>query len=83
MKRTNLNRKYNHKINRNISWGALKNNIVKLFFNNDPLDLLLNLQHVFERYTEPIRPGRKYIRSEKVKFRRGKYRTLTNYKRAI
>jgi len=83
LQRTNLKRKYDHKINRNISWGALKNNIVKLFFNNEPLDLLLNLQHVFERYTEPIRPGRRYLRTAKVKFRRGKYRTLTNYKRAI
>lgn len=83
LQRTNVKRKYNHKINRNVSWGALKNNIVKLFFNNEPLDLLLNLQHIFERYTEPIRPGRQYLRTEKVKFRRGKYRTLTNYKRAI
>ena len=83
LKRTNLNRKYNHKINRNVSWGVLKNNIVKLFFNNEPLDLLLYLQHIFERYTEPIRPNRHYVRTMKVKFRRGKYRTLTNYKRAI
>lgn len=81
--RTNLNRKYNHKINRNISWGALKNNIVKLFFSNEPLDVLLKLQRLFERFTEPIRPYRKYKRTIMVKFRRGKYRTLTNYKRAI
>lgn len=83
LQRTNLNRKYNHKINRNISWGALKNNIVKLFFSNEPLNILLKLQHIFERHTEPIRPDRKYKRTTMVKFRRGKYRTLTNYKSAI
>lgn len=83
LQRTNLNRKYNHKINRNISWGILKNNIVKLFFSNEPLDILVKLQRIFERYTEPIRPDRKYKRTAMVKFRRGKYRTLTNYKRAI
>lgn len=79
----NQKRKYNYKINRNVSWGALKNNIVKLFFNNEPLNLIMKLQHIFERNTEPIRPGRQYVRTTKVKFRRGKYRTLTNYKRAI
>lgn len=83
LKRTNVNRKYNHKINRNISWGMLKNNIVKLFFNDEPLDILLELQRIFERYTEPIRLGRQYVRAAKVKFRRGKFKTLTNYRRAI
>ena len=39
--------------------GAMKNNIVRLFFNNNPAQILLELQHVFERNTEPIRPGRK------------------------
>ena len=83
LRKINLKRKYNYKINRNVSWGALKNNIAKLFFNEEPLDLLLNLQRIFERNTEPIRPGRKYVRVTKVRFIRGKYRTLTNYKRAI
>lgn len=83
LQKINLKRKYNYKINRNVSLGALKNNIVKLFFNEEPLDLLINLQHIFERNTEPIRPGRHYIRAAKLKFIRGKYRTLTNYKRAI
>ena len=83
LQRTNMNRKHNHKINRNITWGMLKNNIVRLFFNDEPIDLLLFLQQIFERHSEPIRPGRQYIRSIKVKPRGSKYRTLTNYKRAI
>jgi Transposase DDE domain len=83
LKKINTRRKYKYKINRNVSLGALKNNIVKLFFQNEPLDIMLKLQSIFELNTEPIRPGRQYTRTAKVKFRRGKYRTLTNYKRAI
>jgi hypothetical protein len=79
----NLRREYNYKINRNVSWGTMKNNIVRLFFDNDPKKLLIELQHIFEKSIEPIRPGRKYERVIKVKFKRGKYRTLTNYKRAV
>lgn len=79
----NLNRKHVYKINRNISWGALKNNIVKLFLENTPLEILLYLQNTFQQSIEPIRINRQYERKTRVKFRRGKYRTLTNYKRAV
>ena len=79
----NLKRKHKYKINRNVSWGSLKYNIVRLFFMHDSKELLIKLQHLFERSTEPIRPNRKYERDKKIKFRRGKFRTVTNYKRAI
>ena len=79
----NKKRKHNYKINRNISWESLKNNIVHLFFIYEPKELLIKLQHLFERSTEPVRPNRTYERTKKVKFRRGKYKTLTNYKRAV
>ena len=48
----------------------------------EPKELLIKLQHLFERSTEPVRPNRTYERTKKVKFRRGKHKTLTNYKRA-
>jgi hypothetical protein len=83
IKKINLKRKHNYKINRNVSLGALKNNIVKLFFENNPKELLLKLQYAFQQNIEPVRIDRKYERDKKVKFRQGKYRTLTNYKRAI
>ena len=83
IKKLNLKRKHAYKINRNVSWGSLKNNIVKLFLENNPRELLLQLQHSFQQNLEPIRVGRSYERNTKVRFRRGKYRTLTNYKRAI
>lgn len=79
----NKKRKYNYKINRNVSWAALKHNIIKLFLQNESKQILLFLQKEFERNTEPIRPGRHYQRIIKVRRARGKYQTFTNYKRAI
>ena len=79
----NRRRKYQYKINRNITWASLKHNIVKLFLSNNPLDILLYLQKLFERNTEPIRPGRQYPRIKKKLKTKGKFHTFTNYKRAI
>ena len=79
----NQTRKHKYKINKNVSLAAIKNNIVRLFINNEPREILEKLQHVFEKNIEPIRPGRKFKRVIKVKYKRGKYRILTNYKRAI
>ena len=76
-------RKYRYKINRNVSWAALKFNIIKLFLCNDPHQILIQLQKTFEKNIEPIRPGRQYPRIKNAKRLKGKYQTLTNYKRAI
>ena len=82
LQKINLTRKYNYKINRNVSWASVKDNIVRLFLNNNPVEILGQLQHIFERYIEPIRPGRNFKRIKKINHG-GKYRTLTNYKRAL
>ena len=50
---------------------------------SNPLEILIELEALFERHTEPIRPGRKLLRIVKNKRKKGKYYTLTNYKRAI
>lgn len=81
--RVNKRRKYRYKINRNISWASLKHNIIKLFLNNEPEQILRQLQKAFERNIEPIRPGRQYPRRIKAKRLNGKYQTFTNYRRAI
>lgn len=83
LKAVSKQRKYSYKINRNVSLGALKHNIVKLFLEESPQEILLYLQHLFEGSLEPVRPGRKYARNKKTKRMNGKYQTLTNYKRAI
>ena len=83
LQRVNKTRKHNYKINRNISWACLKHNIVKLFLDNKPKEILDKLQKSFERNIEPVRPERHNIRIKKAKRLNGKYQTLTNYKRAI
>jgi hypothetical protein len=76
-------RKYAHQINKNIAIGLMKNRVVGLFLSDDPEKILLKLQKLFARYTEPIRPNRKVARVKTLKRRSGKYKALTNYKRAI
>lgn len=83
LRQTNVKRKLAYQINRNVSWAALKNNVVKLFLDNNPRIILEHLQKLFEQNLEPIRPGRNYPRVVKYKRKKGKYQTYTNYKRAI
>ena len=79
----NLSRYYEYKINRNLSWASLKNRILKLFIQTDnSLEILMELQHLFIKNIEPVRPGR-HIRRTLPKRKRGKYQTFTNYRRAI
>lgn len=75
-------RKYRQKVNKNISWAALKYRVVRLFINQEPACILKQLESLFCRYTEPIRPNRKYPRTRKT-VTSVKHHTLTNYKRAI
>jgi hypothetical protein len=79
----NLKRKHNYRINRNVSWAWLKHTIIQLFLIEEPKEILIQLQKAFERNVEPVRPGRQYQRNKKAKRLKGKYQTLTNYKRAI
>ena len=79
----NKTRKYPQKINKNVSWAALKHNIVKLFLFSNPEKILLVLQKEFERNIEPKRPGRHNPRIKKSRRLTGKYYTVTNYRRAI
>jgi hypothetical protein len=76
-------RKYDYQINKNIAIGLMKNRIIGLFLFENPEHILVTLQKLFAQHLEPIRPGRKYPRIRKLKRRAGKYKTLTNYKRAI
>lgn len=75
--------KYAYQINRNIAIGLMKNRIIDIFLSHDPENTLLELQSLFSKYIQPVRPNRKVPRIRKLKRRSGKYKTLTNYKRAI
>lgn len=74
------NRKYQYKINNNLSLGRLKNNLVRLLSEEGDLTLFYEeLKRDIKRGIVPIRPGRRFSRKKK---RQGlKYKM--NRKRAI
>ncbi len=78
-------RQHDYKINKNISIGSMKGDLVKLFLEEDKqVELLLKVMKArFIRHVEPVRPGRSFERRFKTRARRTKYYTLTNYRRAI
>jgi|SRR5882672_5795634 len=83
IKEISASRRYEYKINRNVSWASLKNRILKLFIqSNNSFEILMELEHLFIKNIEPIRPGRHAPRPL-PKRKRGKYQTFTNYRRAI
>jgi hypothetical protein len=75
-------RQYKYQHNRNVGFGLLKEEIVKLFITDRPDIILQRLKLKFIRYLQPVRPGRSYPREAKFRRTKGKYQTLTNYKRA-
>ena len=72
LQKINANRKYDYRINRNVSWAWLQHNIVNLFLQNKPEEILSHLQKAFERNLEPVRPGRQNPRVKKAKRLNGK-----------
>lgn len=76
-------RKYTYKINKNVSWSCMKNNVVNLFLTDKIEAILLKLQKLFELNIEPVRLNRTFPRIRKIRKVLGKYKTETNYKRAV
>ena len=83
IQKINQKRKYDYKINRNVTLGFLKDEIVRIFLNFKPREIIEKLKKEFVKELEPIRPNRTYIRKAKTRRMKGKYQTLTNYKRAV
>lgn len=75
-------RKHKYKVNKNISWASMKYRVTKLFLLQNINSILMELQLLFERHLEPIRPGRKFLRIRKARPNCKNY-TLINYKRAL
>lgn len=71
LRESNLGKKYDYKINTNISYGLLKNRVVKLFTEEQHKgsDMVEELKSLFKSNLVPIRPNRKFERNL------GKYRT--------
>jgi hypothetical protein len=83
VKEITKSRRHEYQINRNVSWASLKNRILELFIQpNDSFTILMELQHLFIKNIEPIRPGR-HVPRTLPKRKRGKYQTFTNYRRAV
>lgn len=83
VKEISASRVHDYKINRNISWASLKNRILKLFIqSSNNFEILMELQDLFIKNIEPVRPGRHPPRPN-PKRKRGKYQTFTNYRRSI
>ena len=67
---------YEYKINRNVSWASLKNRIFKLFIqSNNSFEILMELQNLFIKNKETVRPGRQAPRTL-PKRKGGKYQTF-------
>ena len=70
-------------INKNVSLGILKGNIIKLFLCKDPARILKKLHKMFIVHLEPIRPNRAFPRNKRIIHLNGKYVTMTNYRRCV
>jgi hypothetical protein len=70
IKEGNQTKKYDYKVNTNVSYGLLKNRIVTLFLEEQSVetDIVEELKLLFKSNLVPIRPNRKFER------RPGKYR---------
>ena len=79
----NQNRKHCHKINHNVSMGLFKNAVVKLLTGQQPEQVWEELITKFLKHTIPIIKGRSFPRKKEPRRVRGKYKTLTNYRRAV
>ncbi len=77
------NRTKNYKVNRNVTLGLLKNKIVLLFWEQDPQAILELLKTKFVQHLVDIKPNRSFSHRYRNVKRKGKYRTIQNYRRAI
>ena len=73
IKRQTEHRKHQYKVNRNVAIGTMKHRIVKLFFELTPRSMLEELEKIFLKHLEPIRPNRKFNRTNKCRRLRGEY----------
>lgn len=80
----NQGKKYNYKINDNLSYGFLKNRVLELLYQQAPLDAIFReLQALFLKHTVPIRNDRKNPRHTTKYKNRIKPKVPKNQKDAI
>lgn len=79
---TMRDRKYPLQVNNNKAFGKIKENIIPLFANQNPSEILKTLYSYFIRDPLPIRKNRSFPRIRKNPMTKSKYRTFTNFKPA-
>ncbi len=84
LKTNNQNKKYDYKINTNLSYGFMKNRILELLCSETPVEeILKELEQTLLKHTVPIRPNRNNERNT-TKYRlRTKPKVLKNQRDAI
>ncbi len=83
LEKINERRELNYALNRNVSLGFLKDEVVKIFLTNEPESVLKKLKALFLMNLEPARPGRQFPRNMNAARPRGKHRGFKNYKSAL
>lgn len=83
LKKGDKNRKYEHKINRNVTLGFMKNRLIELFLSKDPSEILRQLKTKFLKNIVPIIPDRNEPRNKRKVKQKGKHKTVANYRRAV
>jgi len=65
LRKNNQGKKYDYKINTNVSYGLLKNRVVTLFLDKQPIDvdMVEQLKDLFKSHLVPIRNNRKFERN--------------------
>lgn len=85
--------KHTYQVNRNVSVGLMKNMVILMFLfkregtnkssKNTIAKIVDKLTTQFTKNIEPIRKNRTVKRKKRKRNQRGKFRTLTNYRKAI
>lgn len=77
-------KKYRHKVNRNTSYGFMKNRVISIFFSDrDSSEITEKLKELFLKNTVPIRPNRKFERNVGIFRNKSRPQNLNNHKDAI
>lgn len=77
-------KKYEYKINTNVSYGIIKNRIIELFFTDQEITKTISeIKELLKKHIIPIRPNRKHKRESRKYDQRKRPRTFVNQRDAI
>ena len=83
LEKINERRELNYAVNRNVSLGFLKDEVVRIFLAEKPDAVMDRLKKLFLMHLEPVRPGRQFHRNMNAPRPRSKHRSFKNYKSVL